>query len=702
MAPPTEEQLLHQSVVQYEVAKYNPLLPGENRSDSYLPTLNEQCRRSPIMQTENFDRFLKLYKARQVVVVNSDTGSEDSRQLVKRIMYLELNKGLKVVCTQAHEDAARELGQRVSAELEVKFGEQVGVQYRNYNKTSDRTRLYFVTEGMLRKQVGDNPNLAGYSCVILDFQGQTTNNNHLVGLLKQALALRFDLKLVIMAATESERLAIDFGVPKVLNLDKDSFSVVIQYMPEMVPHYCEMALSYVKRIHDEEGPGDILVFLGSAPQVDRAVATLRKAISDLETFPLHDRLSEKEKAEALQSSGEKRRCVVTTNIAESDITVNGISYVVDSGVQMDPILNPRVGMETLRATLICKQSADQRAKCAGRTQSGICQRLYTIVKYNEVLPNVQSFEKLTDCFKTGLLALRISGADIKSIYTFDFIDPANEEVYLRGLENLRAMNLIDENGTMTPAGEAADKLPLSINPIWHNAFEEAIKLGCLSELIDIAALVSVKNICLIPPETLHAADVLHEQFMDPLSDHLSELNALYAYLHRKRNMSTEELAIWCHETFLNSASLEGALEMRQELIRWCKAELGVSEISFLTPHDKDYHVKIRKAIAKGFIHHAATKDVTCHQRQYITLENIPVILFYRSAIGTNWKWVVYHRIETTAPSLYCMDRCTVVEENWLLENDYFYPTNLPKDDNGKVRVKRIQILFDILNRPYQP
>lgn len=294
------------------------------------------------------------------------------------------------------------------------------------------------------------------SCVILDFQDQTTNIGHLLGLLKQALALRFDLKLVIMAATESERLAIDFGVPKVLNLNKDSFSVVIRYMPEEVPDYYEMALSYVNHIHNTEGPGDILVFLGSAPQVDRAVATLRKAISDLETFPLHDRLSEKEKTEALQSSGEKRRCVVTTNIAESDITVNGISYVVgklidlligveklmfavDSGVQMDPIFNPRVGIKTLRATPICKQSADQRAKCAGRTQSGICQRLYTIVKYNEVLPNVQSFEKLTDCFKTGLLALRISGADIKSIYTFDFIDPANEEVYLRGLENLRAM-----------------------------------------------------------------------------------------------------------------------------------------------------------------------------------------------------------------------------------------------------------------------
>lgn len=101
----------------------------------------------------------------QVVVVNADTGSEDSRQLVKRIMYLELRKGLKVVCTQSREDAARELGQRVSAELEVTFGEQVSVQYRGYNKTSNQTLLNVVTEGMLRSQIGINTKLDGYVSV---------------------------------------------------------------------------------------------------------------------------------------------------------------------------------------------------------------------------------------------------------------------------------------------------------------------------------------------------------------------------------------------------------------------------------------------------------------------------------------------------------------------------------------------------------
>ncbi|KAG4267249.1 hypothetical protein FPRO04_04861 [Fusarium proliferatum] len=645
MAPPTEEQLMLQSVLEYEVAEKNPLRPGEKRSDSYLQTLSEQYRRLPIMQTENFHRFLKLYKANQVVVFASDTGSDDSTQLTKRIMYLELNKGLKVVCTQPDQGAAKELGQRVSAELDVTFGEQVGVQYRKYNKTSNRTRLKFVTEGMLLQQIGDNPTLAGYSCVIIDFHERTKNTDLLLPRLR----------------TPSLSVPTSKSVPKVLNIEKDVFSVMIQYINEANPDYCEMALDSVRHIHKNKAPGDILVFLASNPQVNRAVAKLRGAYPDMETFPLHRRLSQAEKAKALRS-GEKRRCVITTNIAESSITVDDIVYVVDGGVEMQSVYNSRVRMHTIQAAPISKESADQRAKCAGRTQPGICYRLYTMATYDNILPDASPPSMLKDCFTTAIFALKSAG--IKSVGTFDFLDPRREEVYLRGLEDLRAMNFIDENGTITPAGTAAFTLPIDL--VWHNAFEEAIELGCLSELIDIAALVSVKNpICLIPPETLHAADVLHEQFMDPLSDHLSELNALYAYLHRKRNMSTEELAIWCHETFLNSASLEEALELRQKLIQWCKEKLGVSEISFLTPHDKDYHVKIRKAIAKGFVHHAGIKDVTCHQRQYLTLENTPVFLFPRSALGTDWQWVVYHRIETF--DYQYMDRCTVVEQDWLLK-----------------------------------
>lgn len=169
------------------------------------------------------------------------------------------------------------------------------------------------------------------SCVIIDFHERTKNTDLLLPRLRNTLALRSDLKVVIMSATESETLASYFSVPKVLNIEKDVFSVMIQYINEANPDYCEMALDSVRHIHKNKAPGDILVFLASNPQVNRAVAKLRGAYPDMETFPLHRRLSQAEKAKALRS-GEKRRCVITTNIAESSITVDDIVYVVGKSI----------------------------------------------------------------------------------------------------------------------------------------------------------------------------------------------------------------------------------------------------------------------------------------------------------------------------------------------------------------------------------
>ncbi|KAF5657397.1 ATP-binding protein PRP16 [Fusarium circinatum] len=629
MAPPTEEQAMLKSVLKYEVATGNPLRPGENRSHSYFETLSQQ-RDLPIMQVEIFNKFLRLYKDNQVVVVAAETGSGDSIQLTKRIMYIELDKGLQVVCTQPSPDAARELGERVSAELEVTFGEQVGVQYRKYNKTRKHTRLKFVTDGMLLQQIGNNPTMVGCSCVILDLNEQTINVDPLLALLKKALALRSDLKVVIMSAAESEKSASYFNVPQIFKIERCSFPVQIQYINEADPDYCETAFHLVQQIHETEDPGDILVFLASKPQVNRAVKKLRGAIPDMETFPLHGRLSEAEKAKAL-CSGEKRRCVITTNIAESSVAVDGIVYVVgrsmdiligveklisavDCGVEMESVFNPRVKMNTIQAAPISKSTADQRAACAGRSQPGLCYRLYTMKTYDETLLEVSPPSLLKDCFTTAMLALKSAGID--SVGTFDFLDPQKEEVYLRGLEDLKAMSLIDENGTVTRAGKAAATLFIDLT--WHNAFEEAIRLGCLSELIDIAALASVKNpIILKPHETQHADGASR------LPDHLAQLNIMYTYLNRHRDMSSRELATWCHEAFLSQASLHEALDLRLGLVGWCKANFRVSEISFLTPGDKDYHDKIRKALAKRSAHHATISDVPQQPDQHHKMEDPP-------------------------------------------------------------------------------
>ncbi|KAF5687913.1 putative ATP-binding PRP16 [Fusarium denticulatum] len=676
MEAQTVEQIMLMTVLGYEVATENPLRPGVNRSPSYFEALS-QYRDLPIMQTEGFSKFLHLYNYDQVVVF-APSSSQDSTQLMKRILYLELSQNLQVVCTQPHPVAAKELGERVSAELDVTFGEQVGVQYRKYNKTSKQTRLRFVTEGMLLQLIGDNPSMAGYSCLILDFHEPTRNVDPLLALLKKALALRWDLKVVIMSPADFQKFAVYFNVPQALSIGGTPFPVEVQYRHEATTDYYGETLTLVGEIHQNEGPGDILAFLASNLQVNRAVAKLRGDFPDMETFPLHGRLSKAEKAKALRS-GEKRRCVITTNIAEGSTAVDGIVYVVgksidiitgveklifpvDAGVEMQSVFNPRVRINTIQAAPISKLSADQRASCAGQSRPGLCFRLYTMKTYDESMSEASPPGNLKDCFTTAMLALKSAG--IKSVGTFDFLDPANEEIYLRGLRDVGAMNLMDEVGTITPAGKVAATLPIDLP--WYNAFDEAIKLGCLSELIDIAALASVRiHIFLRPHETQHAAGSPHGQFMVPWSDHMTELNALYTYLHTKRNLSTQELAIWCHDTFLSSASLEEALDLREDLIRWCKANFGVSEISVLSPHDKDYYSKIRKAIAKGFFYHAVIRDVSDQANQYWTLKRSPVWIHPNSALrDRNWEWVVYHKIEPTG--FQYMDRCTAIEVGWLL------------------------------------
>ncbi|KAG5762560.1 hypothetical protein H9Q72_009342 [Fusarium xylarioides] len=658
-----------------------------------------QRRLLPVMQTEAFERFVTLYTKNQVVIVNAETGSGKSTQLTQRIMYLELEKRLQVVCTQPRRIAARELGKRVSAELDVAYGEQVGVHHRHFNKTSKETRLKFATEGILLRQCQSDPLLSEYSCVIIDeCHERTTDVDILLSLLKRALRFRSGLKVVIMSATmNSDQFMKYFNLSEMVNIQGRTFPVEIQYLEKATPNYCEMALYTVKHICDNKPVGDILVFLASTHQIERAVSKLRKALKNIDIWPLYSKLSQSDQAKALQPR-QRQRCIVATNIAETSLTIDGISYVVDGGVEIQSVYNPRVGMHTMQPAPISKASAAQRAGRAGRTRPGVCYRLYTMEIHDEVMIGMTPPGILKDCFTTSILALKSAG--INSVGTFDFLDAPHGEVYLRGLEDLRAMKLIDDDGTITQAGKVAATLP--IDPIWYNSLQEAVKLGCLSEIIDIASLASVQSPIFLAPYTeRYAAQDLQEQFKVLVSDHITELNTLYTYLHRKRHMSANELAIWCFETFVNARSLEEALQTRDDLMQWCKSKLGVTTISALSPDVTGYLVKIRKAIAKGFYHHAAIRDIPQQPDQYRTLENYPVGIHPNSAlVEMDWEWVVYHKIEFS--QFQYMDRCTVVELDWLLETDHFYPTNLPRDYNGHVRLKPLRAIFDEIGRPNQP
>ena len=227
--------------------------------------------------------------------------------------------------------------------------------------------------------------------------------------------------------------------------------------------------------------------------------------------------------------------------------------------------------------------------------------------------------------------------------------------------------MIDGDGKITRAGTAAMQLPIA--HAWYNAFAEALKLGCLDEMISIAALSSTRDSVFAKPHPQrYAAAAEHAQFAHPMSDHLSELAALYKYMQQGK-LGDEKRAIWCHETFLNVKSLGEALMIRKDLLEKCCVLFRIRTAPILSFDDKEYDVKIRKALARGFYHHAAIIDDAAKD-QYRTLDNFPVGVDPDSAlVGMGWKWVVYHELGYT--SYQYMDRCTAIELDWLLVSLFY-------------------------------
>ncbi|KAF9775740.1 hypothetical protein IL306_006133 [Fusarium sp. DS 682] len=219
-------------------------------------------------------------------------------------------------------------------------------------------------------------------------------------------------------------------------------------------------------------------------------------------------------------------------------------------------------------------------------------------------------------------------------------------------------------------------------------------------MVSIAALPSTRHSIFAKPHPQrYAAAAVQTQFANPVSDHLSELAAFYKWRHQCK-LGEEKQAVWCHETFLNVEALNEVFKVRKDLLDKCCELFRIKSAPILSFDDKEYDIKIRKAIARGFYHYAAIIDDPTKD-QYRTLDNFPVGIDPNSAlVGMGWKWVVYHKLGYT--SYQYMDRCTAVQLDWLLDTSHFYAVNLPKDYNCKVRNKKLRAIFDARGRPDQP
>lgn len=620
---------------------------------------------------------MKLYQESQILVFVGETGSGKTTQIPQFVLFDDLphlnNK--MVACTQPRRVAAMSVAERVAAEMDVKLGEEVGYSIRFEDMTSPKTILKYMTDGMLLREAMHDNNLSRYSTIILDeAHERTMSTDVLMGLLKDVVERRPDLKLIVMSATlDAQKFQKYFNNAPLLAVPGRTHPVEIFYTPEPEQDYVEAAIRTVLQIHASEAEGDILVFLTGEEEIEDAVRKISLEVDEMireadagpmKVYPLYGTLPPAQQQKIFEPAPPPRKaggrpgrkCIISTNIAETSLTIDGIVYVVDPGFSKQKVYNPRIRVESLLVSPISKASAQQRAGRAGRTRPGKCFRLYTEEAFKKELIEQTYPEVLRSNFASTVLDLKKLGID--DLVHFDLMDPPAPETLMRALEELNYLACLDDEGNLTPLGRLASEFPL--DPALAVMLISSPEFYCSNEILSITALLSVPQIFVRPIAHRKRADEMKNLFAHPDGDHLTLLNVYHAF---KSYEAQENPRQWCHDHFLSYRALQSADNVRQQLQRIMERE----EIELVsTPfEDKKYYENIRRALLAGFFMQVAKKE-SQGKTLYRTVKdnNEPVLLHPSTVLSHDAEWVLYNEFVLTSKNY--IRTVTAVKGEWLI------------------------------------
>lgn len=450
------------------------------------------------------DDIRKAVAANDVVVVIGETGSGKTTQLSQILLEAGLAKNGLIGVTQPRRVAAVTVARRVAEECGAQVGGLVGYAVRFEDRTSDTTRIKYLTDGTLLRECLTDPMLSKYEVVILDeAHERSLNTDILFGLLKKVVAIRErPLKLVVTSATlDGEKFSEYFGGCPVFNVPGRCFPVDIIHSREDHGHdYVAAAVETVVMIHTSQPPGDILVFLTGQSEIEKAVQSINAAVcglpagsaGDLLVLPLYASLPPEMQLRVFGAGPEgARRCIVATNVAETSITVEGVVYVIDSGMVKQKHYHPGSGMDSLDVVPISRVQATQRAGRAGRTRPGKCFRLYTKLHYDSQMPDASLPEIQRSSLAGAVLHLKALRLPL-DVLAFDFLDPPAKGGLEEALRRLYVLDALDKDGDITQLGRAMANMPLE--PDLARALLAAHELGCLDEMVTVAAMLSAEHV----------------------------------------------------------------------------------------------------------------------------------------------------------------------------------------------------------------
>lgn len=524
---------------------------------------------------EQKQKILDTLKTNQVIIVQSPTGSGKTTQLPVILHEAGYSDNGIIAVTQPRRIAALSVSEFISKQLGTSYPGLVGYKMRFEDKTDLSTKIKIMTDGILLQEMKLDPMMNKYSVIMVDeAHERSLNIDFVLGLLKRVLKVRHDLKIIISSATmNAEKFSTYFDGCPIVTIDTITYPVTVIYDPPSIPASTstltaqEALLSKIAntidRILYNKTEGDILIFLPGEKAIKDCINKLYSSpfSRKIHIIPLYGRLPKEDQEKVFSNAPfGRKKVIISTNIAETSVTIDGITSVIDSGLAKLNFYSPRTFTSSLIETPISKASCNQRRGRAGRTQSGTCYRLYPRKDYD-----TRESYTVEEIFRTDLseVVLRMAELGITDFETFDFISQPSKEGIRGAVETLHMLNALNDDNTLSNIGNLMVLFPLP--PRVSRIIVESILRypDVMEEVIIAAAFLSTHSPFVLPQGEEMDARKAHHSFRDIQGDFVSYVKLFHIYQSQKNK------EIFCKKNYLDEkvmAEIANIVEQLSDIV----------------------------------------------------------------------------------------------------------------------------------------